>query len=123
MARPSTLVFVYNANGGLFAGLVDTLRRLVAPGSYPCNLCKVTHGLFGMKSEWWDFLKSLNVPLVFLHRNELAAKYGIKNLELPGIFVPQGDKLRPWIDADEINRCQDLAALKRLIERRIAEIN
>lgn len=117
MSRPSALILVYNADGGISS----FLRRLLAPRSYPCSLCKLTHGVLGMKGEWREFLKNLNIPLVFLHRNELKEKYGIQNMELPGIFLPSGNKLRPWIDADEINRCQDLAALKRLIERRLAE--
>jgi hypothetical protein len=74
-----------------------------------------------MKGEWREFLKSLNVPMVFLHRDQLKRKYGIQNLELPGIFLTSGTRLQPWVDADEINRCPDLAALKRLIERRLAE--
>lgn len=117
MSRPNVLIFVYNADGGISS----FLRRLVAPHSYPCSLCKLTHGAFGMKGEWREFLKGLKIPMVFLHRKELKKKYGIQNLELPGIFQPYGDKMRAWIDADEIKRCRDLAALKRLIERRLSE--
>ncbi|HMP02802.1 MAG TPA: hypothetical protein PKD86_08825 [Gemmatales bacterium] len=121
MPRPHTMVLVYDADGGLVSGLIHSLKRLVAPDSTPCHLCKLTHGAFGMKSEWWDFLKGFNVPLIFYHRNELKKKHGITNLDLPGIFVPKGEKLLPWVESDEINRCKDLDALKRLIERRIAE--
>lgn len=120
MPRPSALVFVYNTNGGVLNSVVDLFRGLFAPKSYPCNLCRLTYAGLGMNKRWWEHLKGLGLPLVFLHRNELKKKYGISNADLPAVFKPAGDRLTLLIDADEINRCKDLDSLIRLLDRNLA---
>ena len=37
------LVFVYNANAGLVAGMLDSVHKVVSPATYPCSLCAVTY--------------------------------------------------------------------------------
>ena len=47
-----TLIFVYNADSGLFNTLTDIAHKTFAPETYSCNLCAITFGTFGMRTEW-----------------------------------------------------------------------
>ena len=37
-----TLIFIYNANGGIFSAMADAAHKLVSPETYPCSLCAIT---------------------------------------------------------------------------------
>ena len=98
-----TLVFVYNADSGLFNTLTDVAHKIFSAPTYQCNLCAITHSNFGMRQEWKDFLKTLKIPFEFLHADELKAKYKIADAKLPAIFKKQNESLEVLIDSDEIN--------------------
>ncbi len=115
MSEP-TLVFVYNADSGLVNTLLDIGHKIVSPQTYSCNLCALTHSTFSMRDEWKQFVAQLNCPIEFLHRDELAEQYGLRDVPLPAIFLKTETGLQPWIGQEDINRCQSLAELKRLIE-------
>lgn len=110
------LVFVYNADSGLVNTLLDIGHKIVSPQTYSCNLCALTHSTFSMRDEWKQFVAQLDCPMEFLHRDELAERYGLRDVPLPAIFLKTEAGLRPWIGQEEINRCQSLAELKQLIE-------
>ena len=52
----SRLLFVYNADSGLFNTLTDIAHKMLSPKTYTCNLCAITHGLFSEKEEWKEFI-------------------------------------------------------------------
>ena len=108
------VVFVYNADSGLFNTLTDTAHKLFSPETYECNLCAMTYSALGMKKEWKEFLDTMDIPLEFLHRDELTEKYGVE-FDLPAIFLRSGKELNLIIDADAINGCGGIAELKQLI--------
>jgi hypothetical protein len=114
-----TLIFVYNADSGLFNTLTDIAHKTFAPETYSCNLCAITYGTFGMRAEWKQFLESLACELKFLHRNELAEQYGIDDTVLPAIFSTQTETPELWITAPEINACGSIDELKQLIVARL----
>lgn len=67
------LVFVYNADSGVFSELKDYVHKAVSPSTYDCPLCALTYGSTGgMKKEWNTFLKELDFRVEFLHRDEMA---------------------------------------------------
>jgi hypothetical protein len=109
------LVFVYNADSGVFNALADVAHKIFSPDTYACNLCALTHTAFGMRGEWRRFLEGLGVPLEFLHADELRSRYGLKDVPLPAVFEREGASLRVAISAEEINACGTLEELKRLI--------
>ena len=113
-----TIVFVYNADSGLFNTLTDTAHKLFSPETYECNLCAMTFSALGMKKEWKEFLDTMDIPLEFLHRDEFKEKYGTE-AELPAIFLRSGKKLNLVIDANAINECKEIADLKQLINEKI----
>lgn len=116
------LVFVYNARTGLFNTVADIAHKIFSPQTYACNLCHITYTAFGMRQEWQEFLSGLDVPLEFLHADELEKGYGIEGVALPAIFKKMEDGLVVWIDADTINRCRTLEDLKETIRARWSEL-
>lgn len=114
-----SILFVYNADSGMFNTLTDIAHKIFAPQSYSCNLCAITYGNFAIRSEWKEFLESLDCELEFLHRDEYLEKYGPSETALPAIFLKKGEMLELWISADEINRCSSIDDLKRLITSRL----
>jgi len=117
-----TLVFVYNADSGLFNLLTDIAHKIFSPQTYDCNLCAVTHDKFGIKDEWRQYLKTLDAPVEFLHADEFKAKYQIENTDkLPAIFRLENGQLNLAIDSNAINACRNIDDLKRIINAQISE--
>ncbi|MCH7826768.1 MAG: hypothetical protein IIC75_02155 [Bacteroidetes bacterium] len=119
----SKLIFVYNADSGLFNLLTDTAHKLLSPETYSCNLCAITYGSFGMKKDWKEFLKSIDIPVEFLHRNELKKKYGISNINLPAILIKEENEPRLWINSESINLCKSIDDLIQLITNKLQSKN
>jgi hypothetical protein len=115
-----SLLFVYNADSGIFNLLTDIAHKIFAPESYSCNLCAITYGNFAIRGEWKEFLETLDADLEFLHRDEYIARYGQPESSLPAVFLKKGEALELWIAADEINRCSSVEDLKELITARMA---
>jgi hypothetical protein len=109
------LVFVYNADSGVFNALADAAHKIFSPRTYACNLCALTHTAFGMRGEWREFLEGLGRPLEFLHADELKTRYGLEGVALPAVFERDGGALHILAGAEEINACGTLEELKRLI--------
>lgn len=109
------LVFVYNADGGLFNTMSDVAHKLLSPETYACNLCALTHTTFRMRREWREFLERLDARTEFLHADELRSQYGMKELALPAILLRRGAALEEFAPAAAINSCRTLDELKQLI--------
>ena len=111
------LVFVYNADGGVFNLAADIAHKIFSPATYACNLCALTHSNFGMKKDWKTYLESLDADLEFLHADEFKEKYKLENVELPAIFKAEnGGDLPLFVDAQTINECRTIDDLKRHLE-------
>jgi len=80
------MVFVYNADSGMFNALSDIAHKLISPATYQCNLCNLTHGYFTARDVWVKFLRDLDSDIEFLHRDEYIQQYGERDVELPAIF-------------------------------------
>lgn len=112
------LIFVYNADSGLFNTVTDIAHKIFSPHTYACNLCTLTHDTFRVRDEWTAFIAGLGVECEFLHRDELQRRFpGLQN-ELPALFyqgVATAETPHLCLGAAAINRCVDLAALKSAI--------
>lgn len=115
------LVFVYNANSGLFNALGDMSHKLFSPATYQCHLCALTYSTFGMRQSWKQFLETLDRPLEFLHADELKELYGISNVPLPAVFLKEERRLKPLVNAAEINECRTIDDLKHLLIKRVRD--
>ena len=113
------LVFVYNADSGVFNTLTDIAHKLFSPETYQCNLCNLTHGYFQAREEWMTFLDDLDADIEFLHRDEYVRLNGSKeadlDLDLPAIFVKDQDELKLWIDKTIINKMSSTDDLMEMI--------
>jgi hypothetical protein len=120
---PESLVFVYNADSGLFNALTDSVHKVVSPGTYQCNLCRLTYGIVGMRDKWKIFLQSLEITVMFLHRDQLH-EIGVKSLkeELPAVFIKNASGIRLAISAEKITSCKTVDELMELVTNVIAEI-
>lgn len=114
------IIFVYNADTGLFNKITDSVHKLLSPGTYKCNLCALTHSAIGMKNDWRDFLENLDIPLEFLHRDEYENKYAA-DTGMPAILIYNHNSPEPElrINSDEINNCKNLSQLKSLLQTKL----
>jgi hypothetical protein len=115
MSGPGALLFVYNADSGLFNTLADIGHKLFSPATYPCRLCAITHGYLSERAEWRAFVDSLGVPCEFLHRDQLRERFPMVSVPLPAVFRLVDGALRLCLDAAALKACADLPALMALI--------
>lgn len=109
------LIFVYNADSGLFNTVSDIAHKIISPSTYSCQLCALTHSYFSVKEDWQDFLKTINIPMEFLHKDEYKAKYKNHEINFPALLSAEDDELALLINADALNQCNSLDELKTLI--------
>ncbi len=110
------LLFVYNADSGLFNTLADIGHKLFSPQTYRCDLCMLTHGVLRERGEWRAFVEGLPVAVRFLHRDEFRRAFPGTRVTLPAVFVERDGAIRQCVNARSLRDCQDLDDLKSLIE-------
>ena len=113
-AKPK-IIFVYNADSGVFNLLSDIAHKIFSPQTYACNLCAITHSNLGMRKEWKAYLDSLANPLEFLHSDEFKDKYKLEKISLPAVFVEENGSPNQIVSAAQINECRSIEDLKTLI--------
>lgn len=119
---PDRLLFVYNADSGFFNALMDSAHKVFSPDTYACSLCRFTHGITGMLLPWKNFLESLHLPLVFLHRDQFRREHPGAAPTLPVILCEQRGRREVLISAEEINAAGGLEGLTALMRDRLEEI-
>jgi hypothetical protein len=117
-AKPK-IIFVYNADSGVFNLLSDIAHKIFSPQTYACNLCAITHSNLGMRKEWKAYLDSLANPLEFLHGDEFKDKYKPDEVNLPAIFVEGNDSPKQIVSAAQINQSRSIQDLKTLIDNQL----
>ena len=118
-----TLMFVYNAKGGLLSALGDMVHKIVSPATYPCSLCALTYGAVSMRVDWRRFLDRTGLPMLFLYRDEFRSQLDDRDLPLPAILLG-GDAGPPQVlvSAAELDALPDLPALIALVRERLAGV-
>ncbi len=113
------LVFIYNSRSGTLQALRDLVHKTFSPGSYPCDLCRLTY-TYRMRGPWRDFLESLPLEIQFLYANQLDDQ--TRNLAgpLPSCLLELETDRRLLLDADMIGQCRDLAGLIAMLENKLA---
>lgn len=116
MTRASQILFVYNADTGVFSLVSDFAHKILSPQTYTCNLCKLTYGAFHMQKQWKDFLAGLTVAKRFLHKDEFQKEYPqAASVSLPAVFALVDGQPVELISASQINRQTDLQGLQALV--------
>ena len=109
------LLFVYNADSGLFNTVTDIAHKMLSPKTYECNLCSITHGVFKVRDTWVKFLEELDAECQFLHKDEFLKNNTDVDAAFPAIFKMNGDRYELWIDAASINGLSSVDDLKQVI--------
>ncbi|MEE9189395.1 MAG: hypothetical protein V3U16_01335 [Candidatus Neomarinimicrobiota bacterium] len=123
-SRPK-MIFVYNADSGFFNAISDYVHKITSPETYQCNLCALTYGNAGMKRKWVNYIKTLPVPVTFLHKDQVdTAEYKtMGTADLPAIFILNADKIDLFVSAREINEITQLDQLIALITNKLQELS
>ena len=118
--RRRTLVFVYNANSGVFNALADLVHKTVSPSTYPCKLCDITYGVTGMRRAWVSFIKQADFKSVFTYRDLLPTQYPQMQVsELPAVFLLGDSTSQEVISAEEFITLEDIPSLMSHLESKI----
>jgi hypothetical protein len=122
MTGTSRLVFVYNADVGVVAMLIDAVHKIASPATYPCSLCAVTYGPVAMKRRWRDFLKTLPLPADFYHRQDFHAAYPDSvHWPLPLVGLARAGRLSILLDAGALDAIPDLDTLIAILRERLRD--
>jgi hypothetical protein len=111
MSANPVLLFVYNADTGLFNTLADIGHKIFSPKTYSCDLCQLTHGYFTERAAWQAFVAELDVKCRFLHRDEFHEKFPDRPDVLPAIFIQEENKLSLCIDSVKLQQYEDIDEL------------
>jgi hypothetical protein len=107
-----SIIFVYNADSNLASAMLDVGRRILTPKKYPCTLCKITYGPFGMKQDWKAFTKSLPFESSFLHKDELPKDILNLNLSFPAVLLVNStgpkNKVKTLTSSKAFSKIEDL---------------
>ena len=108
---------MYNADSDYFSLVKDFFHKAFRPSTYDCNLCGITYSFkdLGMKKDWKNFIRALNISSVFLHRDEFKEDYGVEDAKFPCAYVKNEEDLKLFISQEEMNKLENLQELKDLI--------
>jgi hypothetical protein len=111
------LIFVYNADEGVVAGMMDSVHKLVSPATYQCSLCAVTHGIFRMDPKWRAWLKAAPFEIVFHHKPDFRAAWPVfAELPLPAVLIDRGTGPAPLLGADALASVKSVDQLIAALE-------
>jgi len=112
------LIFVYNADSGLFNTVTDIAHKIFSPQTYSCGLCALTHSYFSMRDEWKSFIESLAVDCQFMHRDEFVKENQNDDHDWPSILIRRAGQVKVCLGPADINTCDTLEELKTLIREK-----
>ena len=80
------LIFIYNAQSGVFHSLIDYFHKVLSPSTYECSLYSLTFNNYGQLRVWKQFIQSLNILVTFKYSDHLS-EIGIdKQTKLPVVI-------------------------------------
>lgn len=106
------LIFVYNANGGIANGIVDSIHKTLSPSTYGCSLCAMTHGVFRMDPKWHAWIAALPMPAAFHHKDDNP----FENVALPVVMLERDGKSDILLSADALGAYRNVDSLIAAIE-------
>ena len=117
MSNKKNIIFIYNAKGGQWNYLIDTLHKYLSPKTYEGNLCQITYDL-KMRKAWKDFIEESPHDYKFLHLEELS-DFGLEGYinDLPICLEELNKKYNVLIDKNEMNSFQDEFELIESLKR------
>ena len=123
MSDERKLVFIYNANSGLINAVKDYFHKKRSPETYECNLCMQTFSGVSMNKGWKSYIKDLDIPTEFLHKDEFEKKYDVNNAKYPSAYLQNGSSMTIFISVDEMNKVKSLDEMKVLVSKKLEAIS
>ena len=104
------LVFVYNAKSDKLNVMIDFAHKIISPSSYDCKLCKLTHGNFGERKQWKDFLQETEIKIDFYHRDIFEEKFD-QHFKYPLVLIEKNKSFEEFISSKDLTKFNDLSEL------------
>lgn len=117
------LLFVYNADSGLFNTLADAAHKIVSPRTYQCDLCRITYGWFQERADWRAFIDGLGMDCEFLHRDQFRARFPDLDVSLPAILRVGDGQPEVCAGPSALAACGDVQALIDLVRQTCADLH
>lgn len=119
MARVTSLVGVYDADGGLRGELAYLTGKLA--GRH-CALCDITHSPVRRRQAWDSYVAGLPVPFEVLHRNERSEPLRIATAGHEPCVVAHTDDggIVMLLDAAGLAHAADVSGLARALDVALA---
>ena len=75
-----------------------------------------------MKKDWKNYIKTLDVTVEFLHRDQFLKQFDVKNAKFPSAYLRRDSKLELFITQDEMNELQSADELIRMVNEKMRDI-
>lgn len=121
-----SLIFVYNADSGLFNTLTDIAHKIFSPSTYQCQLCQITHASLAMRKSWRQYLNTVLHKIDYLHRDDYQTLLKTSSVDYPVITYPaillkrDNADIELLVNSDEISVCNSVQSLVDLINKKLA---
>jgi hypothetical protein len=99
--RPTRLVGVYHADGGLRGEAAYVIGHLL--GRAHCSLCDITHSPVRRKPAWDAMVARLGIPVDLLHLNERDERVAAASAETPCVLAEADGGFRLLIGPAELD--------------------
>lgn len=107
------LVFVYNGDSGLVNGLMHYLHKRISPQTYSCQLCALFYEGLSLNKDWLAFVRTLDIPVEYQHRDEYTRLYGESSQVWPAVLLHEGANcIATVISSGDFTELNSLEALQ-----------
>jgi len=113
------LIFIYNAMSGILNAVKDYFHKKRSPETYECNLCMQTFSGISMNKTWKSYIKNLDIPTEFLHKDEFEKKYDVRDAKYPSAYLRNGSSMKIFISKDEMNKIKSLDEMKDIVSKKL----
>jgi hypothetical protein len=100
----------------------DWFHKHLAPSTYPCALCRITHGTTGSRPSWLSLVDEPGPGAEVWHRDEFAIRYPQVVAHAPAVWAVDEAESAPtgavWtlvVGPDAWPRVPDLATLHHVL--------
>lgn len=100
-------------------GVMDLMHKTANPKTYPCKLCQITFSGATMNKLWKQYVAGLDIPTVFLHKNEFEQSVSNINIKYPAVLLKTGTSFKTLLSAEDFSKIRDLGDLMRVLNERL----
>jgi len=121
MSKREKIIFVYNAKSGFMHSMSDLFRKTAKPNTYPCKLCSLTYSGAFMKKMWKEYVASLGIETLFLHKDEFEKAHLDYETAYPVVLLVDNGNFTKLISDKDFKTMNDLTDLISLLSKRLTD--